>query len=181
MLVCLEAALCGLLGCADLRTDINEMESRIPKDFGDDAVEIPGARRLLTALEDFGAPWAIVTSATRAILTGWQDVLNLCESKTVVVADDVDNGKPDPSCYLLGRSRLGLDYRQDLIVIEDSPSGIQAGKAAGFNVIGLVTTHTAEQVRQAGADWIVQDLRSVSLNTYQGGKIELFIQDILED
>lgn len=157
------------------------MEGRIPRDFGGDAVEIPGARQLLNNLENLNAPWAIVTSGTKAVVTGWQDVLSLVEPKTMVVAEDVNDGKPDPACYLLGRSRLGLDGSQDLIVVEDAPSGIQAGKAAGFRVIGLVTTHSAEQVRDAGADWIVQDLQSISVKSYEAGKIELLLQNDLRD
>ena len=46
-------------------------------------------------------------------------------------------------------------------MIEDSPAGIAAGKAAGCKVIGLATTHSIAQMRAVRPDWIVQDLRSV--------------------
>lgn len=46
-------------------------------------------------------------------------------------------------------------------MIEDSPAGIAAGKAAGCKVIGLATTHSIAQLRAVRPDWIVQDLRSV--------------------
>lgn len=155
------------------------MEGRIPKEFGSDAVEIPGARQLLERLDDLNAPWAVVTSGTRALVTGWLDVLKLAEPKTMVVAEDVEHGKPDPACYLLGRSRLGLQESSNLVVIEDAPSGIKAGKAAGFTVIGLATTHTLDQVQGAGADWILQDLRSVSIKSFQNGRAELEIRNSL--
>lgn len=155
------------------------MEGRIPKEFGGDAVEIPGARKLLEKLDDLEAPWAVVTSGTRALVSGWLDVLKLAEPKTMVVAEDVENGKPDPACYLLGRSRLGLLDRSDLVVVEDAPSGIKAGKAAGLKVIGLATTHTIDQVRDAGADWILQDLRCVSIKHVQNGRVEVEIVNSL--
>jgi len=157
------------------------MEGRIPKEHGNDAVEILGARKLLERLDSLNAPWAVVTSGTRALVRGWLNVLKLAEPKTMVVAEDVDNGKPDPACYLLGRSRLNLEDRSDLVVVEDAPSGIKAGKAAGFKVIGLATTHTIDQVRDAGADWILQDLRSVSIQTIKNGRVEVEIKNALVD
>jgi len=69
--------------------------------------------------------------------------------------------------------------RTDIIVIEDAPSGIRAGKAAGFRVVGLITTHTIEQIKEAGADWIVQDLRDVSITTYQKDIADVQIRNSL--
>ena len=48
-----------------------------------------------------------------------------------------------------------------LLVLEDSPAGIRAGKEAGCKVLGLVTSHTVEQVLAAEPDWIVMDLTQV--------------------
>ena len=154
------------------------MEGLIPREFGQDAVEIPGARRLLSSLDLCEAPWAVVTSGTRALVNGWLEVMKLAHPKHMVVAD-VDQGKPDPSCYLLGRKRLGLENEGQVLVIEDAPSGIRAGKAAGFKVVGIVTTHSIDQVKDAGADWIVQDLQSLTLKRYINKVIEIEIRDAL--
>ncbi|KAM5476287.1 DL-glycerol-3-phosphatase [Microsporum audouinii] len=156
------------------------IEGRIPKDLGTDATEIPGARRLLTALEEAGAPWAVVTSGSNALITGWLGVLQLAHPKYLVVAEDVQVGKPDPSCYLLGRSRLGLEHSDSMLVIEDAPSGVRAGKAAGFKVLALATTHGVEELKEAGADWIIKDLDSASFKKYTDGKIELEVWDTLQ-
>lgn len=107
-------------------------------------------------------------------------MLKLVEPNTVVVAEDVDNGKPDPACYLLGRQRLGLDDKTSIIVVEDAPSGIRAGKAAGFKVIGLATTHSLDQVREAGADWIIRDLASLIVTDFQESQVHLEIKDTLQ-
>lgn len=40
--------------------DVSHVEGLIPKEFGADAVEVPGARELLADLEKAKAPWAIV-------------------------------------------------------------------------------------------------------------------------
>jgi glycerol 3-phosphatase-1 len=66
-----------------------------------------------------------------------------------------------------------------MIVVEDAPSGVRAGKAAGFKVIGLTTTHSIGQVKEAGADWIVQDLRSVTLKGFADGVIQVEISNAL--
>ncbi|KAI4140940.1 MAG: hypothetical protein L6R39_005588 [Caloplaca ligustica] len=163
---------------------VTHIEALIPREYGADAVEIPGARSLLAALEHVNAPWAIVTSGTRPLVTGWLDVMGLSHPKNLVVAEDVSAGKPAPECYRLGIDRLGLDAEQgwgEVLVIEDSPAGVLAGKAAGCQVIGLSTTHSIERLRGSGADWIVKDLRSVVF-VGQGadGTIQIEVRNALE-
>jgi glycerol 3-phosphatase-1 len=159
------------------------MEARIPRMYGADAVEIPGSRALLDELEKVGAKWAIVTSGTGPLVQGWLDVMKLAHPKNLVVAEDVKNGKPDPEGYLLGYRRLGLlsEGATNVVVFEDAPAGVRAGKAAGFKVVGLATTHAAGQLKEAGADWIVQDMRSVVLKSFdrKSGKVRVEISNAL--
>jgi glycerol-1-phosphatase len=161
--------------------DVSKVESQLPREFGATAVEIPGARSLLHTLQDAGAHWGVVTSGTRGLITGWLEVLKLTQPPFLVVAEDVEKGKPDPQCYLLGRDRLGLGGTTSVLVVEDAPSGIRAGKAAGFKVVGLNTTHAIQQVKDAGADWVVKDLRSISLKQVDDGKgVTIEIRDALQ-
>ena len=162
------------------KTDVSYIEGQIPQQYGSDAIEIPGARDLLTALETSGANWGVVTSGTRALVDGWLGVLGLAHPRVLVVAEDVELGKPDPRCYLLGCSRLSLENSSSIVVLEDAPSGIKAGKAAGFKVIALTSTHTLAQLREAGADWIVEDLRSVSVKGVDGGSVQLEIRNAFQ-
>jgi glycerol 3-phosphatase-1 len=139
----------------------------IPKEFGQDAVEIPGSRAMLDKLEEEAVPWCIVTSGTRPLVTGWLDVMKLAHPKRMVTAEDVKNGKPDPACYKLGEKLLALQTPDpSVVVFEDAPAGVQSGKAAGFTVVALHTTHKLEQLVEAGADYIVQDMRSVTLRSW---------------
>jgi len=160
--------------------DVSYIEGCIPKEYGSDAVEIPGARALLAALEESGATWGVVTSGTRALIDGWLSVLNLTHPEFLVVAEDVELGKPDPRCYLLGRKKMGLEHSSSLVVLEDAPSGIKAGKAAGFTVIALTTTHTLEQLQAAEADVIVEDLRSISVKNVSNGRVELEVRNAFQ-
>ena len=55
----------------------------------------------------------------------------------VFSAADVPNGKPAPDLFLHAAGRMGVEPR-DCIVVEDSPAGVSAAKAAGMNAIGFV-------------------------------------------
>ncbi|MCJ1252452.1 hypothetical protein MMC24_000258 [Lignoscripta atroalba] len=168
---------------AKIGPDISHVEGLIPKQFGADAVEVPGARAILASLEEAMVPWAIVTSGTRPLMTGWLDVMKLAHPRTFVVAEDVKSGKPDPACYLLGKERLGLPAQASVLVIEDAPAGVRAGKAAGCKVIGLTTTHSIEQIKDAGADWILRTLESVKYmgRDEQMGDFVIEIRDALQN
>lgn len=161
---------------------VSHVEGLIPKQYGQDAVEIPGARTLLASLEGSDARWAIVTSGTLALATGWLDVMKLSRPTNMVTAEDVSAGKPDPECYILGKDRLDLTPQMRVVVVEDSPAGVVAGSRAGCKVIGLATTHDIAQLKSAGADWIVQDLRSVRFIGMDGenGHVKVEIWNSLE-
>ncbi|KAI1753897.1 HAD-like protein [Xylaria castorea] len=159
---------------------VRHMESTLPKKYGNEAVEIPGARTLLEQLISAKAPWAIVTSGTEPLVHGWLEVLKLPHPEHLVTAESVENGKPDPACYKLGWSRLGLPADAEVLVLEDSPAGIKAGKDAGCKVLGLVTSHTMEQVVAAEPDWVVRDLSSVKmLSCGEDGRVTLQFSDAL--
>ncbi|KAL8814165.1 MAG: hypothetical protein Q9223_006592 [Gallowayella weberi] len=151
---------------------VSHIEGLIPKQYGADAVEIPGARSLLASLDQINAPWTIVTSGTRPLCTGWLDVMGLPHPQNLVVAEDVSVGLTAENTRA-----------KNVLVIEDSPAGVLAGKAAGCPVIGLATTHSVERIRASGADWIVQDLRSVRLVNHGvgvQGQIQVEIRDALQ-
>ena len=161
---------------------VRQIESEVPVLFGDDADEVPGARRMLSNLQLLQARWAIVTSGTRPLVEGWLKVLRLIEPAHMVTAEDVQRGKPDPECYRLGLKRLQLEQDPgSVLVLEDAPAGVRAGKAAGCLVLALATTHRIQDLQDAGADWIVPDLRSVEIikDSSGGTRLEILMKDLL--
>ena len=58
--------------------DVNRIEGSIPKEFGSDAVAVPGARDLLASFKEAGASWAIVTSGTQSLLNGVRHTFHRC-------------------------------------------------------------------------------------------------------
>lgn len=107
---------------------------------------IAGAREILEQLPR--SAWAVATSGDRRLVERAFDRLRLPWPHVGVYGEDVTLGKPDPSCYLLAARRMGL-RPGECAVIEDAPTGVAAGKAAGMTVIAVTTTHAAVELHHA--------------------------------
>ncbi|MFJ3196272.1 HAD-IA family hydrolase [Streptomyces griseoviridis] len=123
---------------------------------------LPGTLEFLGSLP--ADRWAVVTSATRRLAEARLGAVGILP-KTMVAADDVRRGKPDPEPYLLAARALGVDPA-DCVVFEDAPAGLLAGRAAGMTTVALTTTHTAAELV---ADLVVRDLSALSALVTDGG------------
>lgn len=119
---------------------------------------LPGARELLESLP--AERWTIVTSATRPLLVARLRAAGLPLPERLVSGEMVTRGKPDPEPYRMGAEMLGF-AASECLVVEDAPSGVRAGVAAGCRVLGVEGTHAAEELREAGAEWVVPSLEAV--------------------
>lgn len=106
----------------------------------------PGARQLTAALT--GRPWAIVTSGTVPVAVARIEAVGLPRPPVLVTGEEVASGKPDPAPYLLAAHRLGVPP-QDCVVVEDAPTGLAAGRAAGCVTVAVTTSHTAVALAEA--------------------------------
>jgi HAD superfamily hydrolase (TIGR01509 family) len=70
---------------------------------------------------------------------------------------DVEKPKPAPDIYLHAARQMGVDPRA-CVVIEDSPTGVQAGVAAGMTVFGFAAQTPEQQLAKAGAHVIFADM-----------------------
>ncbi|MEU5141545.1 HAD family hydrolase [Streptomyces sp. NPDC021139] len=129
---------------------------------------LPGTSAFLDALP--ADRWAVVTSATRRLAEARLDAVGILP-KTLVAADDITRGKPDPEPYLLGARTLGVDPAA-CVVFEDAPAGLQAGRAAGMRTVALATTHRADEL---DADLVVTDLSALSALVTDAG-IEIVVR-----
>jgi len=120
---------------------------------------LPGARSLLESLPP--ERWAIVTSATYRLLLGRLKAAELPLPERIISGDMVERGKPDPEPYRRG-AELIHSPAAECLVVEDAPSGVGAGVAAGCRVLGVLGTHKEEELRAAGASWVVQSLEDVT-------------------
>lgn len=134
-------------------------------DVGDTRV-LAGARELLASLPP--DRWTIVTSATRPLVESRLRAAGLQLPHELVTAEMVERGKPDPEPYRRGAQVLGLEPAQ-CVVVEDAVSGVRAGVAAGCRVLGVLGTYAAEELRAAGAAWVVSSLAEVTVTTGDAG------------
>jgi sugar-phosphatase len=113
-------------------------------------VAVPGVLDLVPQLA--GVPWAVVTSGVRELATARLRVAGVPLPEVVVTAEDVAAGKPDPAGYRAAAATLGL-APADVLVLEDSVSGVAAGQAAGCRVVGI-----GDGALRTTADVVVRDL-----------------------
>jgi sugar-phosphatase len=112
-----------------LRGEIADVEGVVP---------IPGAVEFLSALPP--ERWAIVTSSPIELARVRLAAAGIPEPRYMVTAEDVKIGKPNPQGYILGAERLGVNP-SEVLVFEDVLAGIQAGEAAGADVMVITATH----------------------------------------
>ena len=120
---------------------------------------LPGAHEFVAAARGRGLKLALATSADRIKLHGNLTAINLPEPlfDVAITGGDVQRRKPHPDIFLLAAERIGI-APADCLVVEDAPSGLQAGRAAGCLCLGITITFAEEKLRAAGADWIASDL-----------------------
>ncbi|RZL19552.1 MAG: HAD family phosphatase [Pedobacter sp.] len=78
---------------------------------------------------------------------------------SILASEDVKKHKPDPEVYLKSAENLGFSPDQCL-VFEDSFSGVSAALNAGMKVVGVLTSHTKEELPPC--NFYINDYRELS-------------------
>lgn len=113
-------------------------EMLIASDIGQ--YRVPGLLEFLQRHED--VPKAVGSNAEPANIDFVLDRFNLRPFFQVVVNGmQVQRPKPFPDIYLNAAEQLGVPP-PSCIVFEDSPTGVEAARAAGMRVVGVETTPT---------------------------------------
>jgi len=129
-------------------------------------------------------PVAICSGALRAEIEYALRRLDRYDQVAAIIsAEDTDKCKPDPESYRLALVALRTHARNgqghggataarrttlldlaaaDCLVVEDSLAGIASAKGAGMRAVGVPNTYTALQLRQAGADEVVDELATLT-------------------
>ncbi|MEU6702853.1 HAD-IA family hydrolase [Streptomyces wuyuanensis] len=144
-----------LLPAAVVPEAVARIEELEVEDVAGGVVLLPGTAALLASLP--AERWAVVTSATRRLAEARLAEVGV-RPKTLIAADDITRGKPDPEPFLLAARTLGVDPAR-CVVFEDAPAGLAAGRAAGMTTVALTTTHAPSELV---ADIVVPDLSAVS-------------------
>lgn len=109
----------------------------------------PGIFELLQELAATELKMAIVTNSMNVCAQTVMDATGLDRFFSFIITKDmVKHGKPDPEIYLAGANKLGVSP-EECVVIEDSPAGIIAGKAAGCLVLGVKNNTDGSELGKA--------------------------------
>ena len=129
----------------------------------DSAVQpMPGLFPLLDLLDRHAMPMAVATSSHRSYAERLLTRHHVIDRFALILArEDVTRHKPDPEIYLTVASRFGI-APANLLVLEDTPTGLAAAKGAGAFAVGVPHEHSpAADLHQA--DLIVGALNASQL------------------
>ena len=97
----------------------------------------PGMDSLLTALEENGRPWGVVTNKPERMTTPLMSALNLMDRAACVVSGDtLPQRKPDPTPLLFASQQAGFEAAE-AVYVGDALRDIEAGRAAGMLTVGV--------------------------------------------
>lgn len=154
----------------------NRMVERREMDDVAGIVACPGAAELLDSLPP--DRWVLVTSSTRSLAEVRLRAGGHVTPRYVVTGSDVRHGKPHPEPFLKGAEMAGF-APCECLVIEDTPAGIAAGRAAGCRVLGLRTTMPEALLEQAHPNWMAENCAAVRLLAISpNGGLRLALTDV---
>ncbi|OGY24584.1 MAG: hypothetical protein A2Y57_01870 [Candidatus Woykebacteria bacterium RBG_13_40_7b] len=123
--------------------------------------EVEGLLDLVKFLREDNVNLALATTAPRKNKDFVLKKLRLEKVfDVVVVGEEVKKGKPDPEIYLITAEKLNIEPEKCL-VFEDSPPGVESAKRAGMKVIGILTTHSKEELQKA--DLVINNFSELKL------------------
>ncbi|MET9701065.1 HAD family hydrolase [Streptomyces sp. NPDC006529] len=171
-----EESLRDYMGAAVHRVHDTVLErtgERLPDDFDDtlharvfaaferDLQPVPGATAVLEELTARGIPYCLASSGSHERIRVGHRTTGLdewFEEEWIFSSEDVGKGKPAPDLFLHAAERMGADPAR-CVVIEDSPLGVRAARAAGMDVFGFTAMTPAE--RLAGATGLFGEMKEL--------------------
>ena len=129
-------------------------------------VLMPGIQTLLDRLTEAGVRLAIGTSG---VLPNLQMTVEACGLQgrfgAMASLEDIQHGKPDPQVFLIAAAKSRSQPARS-VVFEDALVGIQAAKAAGMYAVGVTTSHSADALREAGANEVHDRLDAFDISRF---------------
>jgi beta-phosphoglucomutase len=134
----------------------------------EDLKTIQGLPEFLDQVEASGLPMALASSASRHRAEYMLDRLGFKQRfRVIVTGDEVSKGKPDPAIFYLAARGLSV-APEEVLVCEDAVSGVEAAKGAGMKCLAIAANGREPLLKKAGADRVVPDFTSASLDDLRG-------------
>jgi phosphoglycolate phosphatase len=132
----------------------------------------PYTREVLRSLREMGMKVGVMTrNCEGAVRKVFPDIDEYAD--TMVTREDVPVVKPDPSHPRAVLNRLGV-APSEAFLVGDHPTDVAAGLAAGARTVGVLSGRTSKaELEEAGADYVVDDIRDIPLiirETSRNGK-----------
>jgi beta-phosphoglucomutase len=125
---------------------------------------VQGVEQILENFAQAGIKLGVASSGSDSRVHFVLQKLRLTDYFAAIVAgDDVVLGKPDPAIFRLTSQKLDVAPKE-ILVFEDSVSGIKAAKAAGMRCVGLAEPNRAPALLEAGADHIIDHFVGFSVS-----------------
>lgn len=115
--------------CSEMEQSINYSE-----------IIVPGVIDYIKYLKEQNYKLGLVTSSSTSKVGTALNQLHISRMfDTIITADSIKKGKPDPMGYVLAQTNLGVD-NTECAVFEDAFTGIKAATYAFMRVIGVSTS-----------------------------------------
>lgn len=130
-----------------------DLRARTDLAFREKLEAVPGIFPVLDTLAAEGIPHCVASNGPQEKMTVTLGITGLRPrfEDRVFSAYEVERGKPHPDLFLHAADRMGI-APSGCVVIEDSPLGVQAARAADMRVFGFDPTEEDPRLRQAGAE-----------------------------
>lgn len=159
--------------------ELSERKEKIYRDIVVDLTEgnelIDGVVEFLDFLKEQQIPINIATASMKPNVDFYLDFFQLdrwFDASKIVYNDGVIKSKPNPDFYVKGSEEIGVEPSQ-VVVFEDSFSGLKAAKNAGAGKIFAVTTDDNREELEAinYVDAVIDDFRDTRI-------YDLFLQSL---
>ena len=151
------------LGYAPPADLLDRYSARVAAVLPGELQPVDGVVSLLDRLDEAGVPYCVASNGEHALMRvklGSTGLLDRFAAHRFSSAD-VPRPKPAPDLFLHAATSLGVAPER-CVVVEDSPLGVQGGRAAGMDVIALADVLPEARLRAAGATVVVHSLHDVA-------------------
>ena len=129
----------------------DDFHARVFAAFQEQLTAVPGAADLLKQVRESGVRYCVASSAhhewIRTALTKC-GLSGFFTEEQLFSAQDVGRGKPAPDLFLHAARTMGVPPER-CVVLEDSPLGVAAARAAGMDVYGYTALTPRERLADA--------------------------------
>ncbi len=144
---------------------IAELEALVFAELEHGVEPMAGAIDLVAALRERGVRTAVVSNSPMRFIVRALELGGLDGFAAIVSGHEVAAPKPAPDAYLEACEQLGLAPSPDVVVLEDSSTGVAAARAAGLTVLGVPSLAGIEL---AEADQVFASLAEPALRARLG-------------